>query len=86
MYTSPTSSTNKENETEPPKMETDGAPDPSEQWIDIHSVTCALCGDLADERETIKLYEQDTDHEGEAHQNCWENLKDDDTTKDEDNS
>jgi len=23
------------------------------RWIDAHSVTCAICGDLADERETI---------------------------------
>ena len=24
------------------------------RWIDAHSVTCAICGGLADERETIK--------------------------------
>jgi len=25
----------------------------TDRWIDVHSVTCALCGELADERETL---------------------------------
>lgn len=44
-----------------------------DRWIDAHSVTCAICGDLADERETKDLYEaEDTRLEGEAHWDCWE--------------
>lgn len=27
----------------------------TDRWIDVHSVTCAICGDLADERETLPL-------------------------------
>jgi len=48
--------------------------DPTDdRWIDAHSVTCAICGDLADERETKNLYEDDDTHlEGEAHWDCWE--------------
>lgn len=46
--------------------------DTSERWIDAHSVTCAFCGALADERETINLYDQDTEIEGEAHPDCWD--------------
>lgn len=53
------------------------------RWVDAHSVTCALCGDLADERETIGLWVEDyVDPElratingypdGEAHQSCFE--------------
>lgn len=45
---------------------------PDERWVDVHSVTCAICGYLADERETIKLYDQDTELEGEAHRDCWD--------------
>lgn len=45
---------------------------PDERWVDVHSVTCTICGYLADERETIKLYDQDTGLEGEAHRNCWD--------------
>lgn len=26
-----------------------------DDWIDRHSVTCVLCGGMADERETIKI-------------------------------
>lgn len=32
-----------------------------QNWINRHSVTCLLCGGLADERLTIKIREQDTD-------------------------
>ena len=35
-----------------------------ERWIDAHSVTCHYCGELADERETVRLIE------GEAHLSC----------------
>ena len=43
-----------------------------DRWIDVHSVTCAICGELADERETKDLYEdEDTRLEGEAHWDCW---------------
>jgi hypothetical protein len=45
--------------------------DARERWIDAHSATCAFCGALADERETINLYDQDTEIEGEAHPDCW---------------
>lgn len=46
---------------------------PDERWIDAHSVTCAICGALADERETVNLYEQENSLlEGEAHQDCWD--------------
>jgi Fe-S oxidoreductase len=45
---------------------------PDERWVDAHSVTCAICGALADERGTINLYEQENSRlEGEAHQDCW---------------
>lgn len=37
-----------------------------------HSVTCTICGTLADEREAITLDDQDTQLEGEAHAGCWE--------------
>jgi len=48
--------------------------DSDADWIDTHSVTCAICGGLADERETKNLYEDDDTHlEGEAHWECWEN-------------
>jgi hypothetical protein len=50
----------------------DADTDTRDRWIDAHSVTCALCGGLADERETIKLYDQDTELEGEAHPDCWD--------------
>lgn len=55
------------------------------EWVDSHSVTCALCGDLADERETISLWADDYDGstplhkyipsmpDGEAHPSCFEN-------------
>ncbi|WP_049987745.1 MULTISPECIES: hypothetical protein [Haloferacaceae] len=48
--------------------------DPTDdRWIDAHSVTCAICGYLADERETKNLYKDDDIHlEGEAHWDCWE--------------
>jgi len=36
------------------------------------SVTCALCGELADERRTANLYERDGMPDGEAHQECVE--------------
>lgn len=29
------------------------------EWVDRHSVTCAICGELADERETVSLWEDD---------------------------
>jgi hypothetical protein len=46
---------------------------PDERWIDAHSVTCAICGALADERETINLCKQENSLlEGEAHQDCWD--------------
>jgi hypothetical protein len=46
---------------------------PDERWVDAHSVTCAICGALADERETFNLYEQENSRlEGEAHRDCWE--------------
>lgn len=59
------------------------ATDTIPRWADAHSVTCALCGDFADERETVSLWPEDyTDPEmratidgypnGEAHQNCFE--------------
>lgn len=53
----------------------DDASTPSERWIDAHSVTCAICGALADERETLTLYlyEQEQSRlEGEAHLDCWD--------------
>ena len=56
---------------------------PTEHWVDVHSVTCALCGGLADERETIDLYENDTDLEGEAHKSCWEDHQDNDVAGEE---
>ncbi len=28
----------------------------SSDWIDRHSVTCVLCGGLADERRTVKIW------------------------------
>ena len=56
---------------------------PTERWVDVHSVTCALCGGLADERETINLYEKDTDLEGEAHKSCWEDHQDNDVAGEE---
>lgn len=31
------------------------------RWVDAHSVTCAICGGLADERETIGWSEFDLD-------------------------
>lgn len=51
-------------------------------WVDRHSVTCALCGGLADERETISLWEDDRHDptmrkrvaampDGEAHTECF---------------
>lgn len=44
--------------------------------IDRHSVTCPFCGGLADERETVDLYEQDeTEREGEAHRECWQEFQ-----------
>lgn len=57
--------------------------DPTERWVDVHSVTCALCDGLADERETIKLYEKATELEGEAHEFCWENHQDSDVAEEE---
>jgi hypothetical protein len=54
-----------------PAVQTAADFDTHERWIDAHSVTCAICGALADERETIKLYDQDTQLEGEAHPDCW---------------
>lgn len=51
----------------------DDASPPSERWIDAHSVTCAICGALADERETLNLYDREQSRlEGEAHLDCWE--------------
>ncbi|ELY58501.1 hypothetical protein [Natronococcus jeotgali] len=45
--------------------------------VDQHSVTCPFCGGLADERETIDLYEQDEiKREGEAHRECWQEFQD----------
>jgi hypothetical protein len=45
----------------------------NECWIDTHSVICAICGALADECETINLYEKENSRlEGEAHQDCWD--------------
>lgn len=54
----------------------------SSDWIDRHSVTCALCGEPADERETISLWETDYDGrmrervsdlpDGEAHKSCFD--------------
>jgi len=47
--------------------------------IDRHSVTCPFCGGLADERETVDLYNQsDTVYEGEAHEQCWQDFQDHD--------
>lgn len=57
-----------------------------EDWIDRHSVTCALCGGLADERETQSLWPDDYDEiepgapadlyerlpDGEAHMGCFD--------------
>lgn len=31
------------------------------EWIDRHSVTCLLCGGLADERRTVNVREQNID-------------------------
>lgn len=85
MYSSLTALTIEDKgEAESPNMETDADLNHSERWIDAHSVTCALCGYLADERETINLYEQDIDLEGEAHQDCWENSNRDDIAKERD--
>lgn len=55
------------------------------RWVDVHSVTCALCGQLADERQTRSLWDDETtpspesgslDYseypEGEAHPSCVE--------------
>lgn len=39
-------------------------------WVDRYSVTCCICGDLADERETTKL----TD-DREAHPECVDTIK-----------
>lgn len=36
------------------------------------ALTCAICGELTAERGTIKLYGQDTQFEGEAHPDCWD--------------
>jgi hypothetical protein len=46
--------------------------DPDARWIDAHSVTCALCGGYADERESVKLRDRDGYPEGEAHATCFE--------------
>lgn len=42
------------------------------RWIDVHSVTCAICGQLADERETVDLWDKDDYPNGEAHLSCFE--------------
>jgi hypothetical protein len=34
------------------------------RWIDAHSVTCAICGGLADERETIAWSDLDEPESG----------------------
>lgn len=39
-------------------------------WVDRHSVTCCLCGDLADERETTHLGD-----DREAHSECIDEIK-----------
>jgi len=44
---------------------------PDEKWIDTHSVTCALCGGYADERESESLWEKDDFPNGEAHSKCY---------------
>jgi hypothetical protein len=62
----------KADEDTPADGQTDADIDTREQWIDAHSVMCALCGALTDEREAINLYEQDTGIEGEAHADCWD--------------
>lgn len=48
-------------------------PPPSDDsWIDGHSVTCAICGALAADRETIDLSDQQEARlKGEAHLDCW---------------
>ena len=56
------------------------------RWVEAHSVTCALCGELADERETVSLWNDESSplfHDdnvdleeypnGEAHKSCWQN-------------
>lgn len=66
---------------------TDGDVDRSARWKDAHSVTCVVCGGLADERETDSLWDapavnplarrydlSDVD-DGEAHPVCVEQLK-----------
>jgi hypothetical protein len=72
MPTSSTPPTIETNEDTPVDSQTDADIDTRERWIDVHSVTCAFCGGLADERETINLYEYDTEIEGEAHTDCWD--------------
>lgn len=61
------------------------------RWVDAHSVTCALCGELADERETISLWDDDhgpasetdwSDYpDGEAHPSCFEDAESGDKPK-----
>jgi len=49
-------------------------PDPDEIWKATHSVTCVICGYVADDREAKNLSEDDDTHlDGEAHWECWEN-------------
>lgn len=45
-------------------------------WVDTHSVTCPLCGDLADERETISLWNDPRLPDGEAHKSCYDEWQD----------
>ena len=42
-----------------------------DRWIDAHSITCALCGGYADERETVSLWERESYPNGEAHSKCF---------------
>jgi hypothetical protein len=38
-----------------------------QRWKDAHSVTCVLCGGLADERRTVKVHPDDHPEERETH-------------------
>lgn len=45
---------------------------PDDDWIQTHSVTCAICGGYADERSTVDLWNKSQYPDGEAHSNCYE--------------
>lgn len=51
-------------------------PAPNQEWIDKHSVTCPICGGLADRRESIETTQdeqvEDVFGEGQAHEKCFD--------------